>query len=442
VTFVEQYLSGNKGLIRRIFEDGGVQFRGDSGSGLCPFHDDQNPSFSANLEDSRWLCHGCGEKGDLVTFIERVYAVSTGEAIAHLKAEAGAPPLAEHKKALPATRRYSIRDADGVEVAVHVREDAENGSKTFRWERNGSIGLRGIKTADLPLFGSELAATWSLEEAVFLVEGEKAADALRDHGFQALGTVCGASTMPSQEVLKVLAGKNVILWPDNDDAGRVHMFKIAERLDTTAGLVCLTWGAEKGDDAFEYFARGGTSDELKKRCEGLPHWEPGAPEAALVSAEPVARHFPSVAWTGVFGEWRDLFAPHSEASLEFLWASFLVTAGLSFGRTVSVRNPIPLFPNFYVLLTGRTGDSHKSTMLYQARELLRAIRGDVEVISGVVSSEGIYERLSKRERTLALVYVDEFASLATVANRKGTSDIFPKLNSLYYCPGRTRSTDG
>lgn len=42
--------------------------------GLCPFHDDHNPSFGVKLTSARgvWCCHaGCG-KGDMVEFHQRL----------------------------------------------------------------------------------------------------------------------------------------------------------------------------------------------------------------------------------------------------------------------------------------------------------------------------------------------------------------------------------
>lgn len=37
--------------------------------GLCPFHDDTNPSLSVNVETGLWHCFGCGRGGDVFTFI-------------------------------------------------------------------------------------------------------------------------------------------------------------------------------------------------------------------------------------------------------------------------------------------------------------------------------------------------------------------------------------
>ncbi len=39
-----------------------------SGSGLCPFHDDHNPSFSVNDEENYWHCFTCGIGGSVIDF--------------------------------------------------------------------------------------------------------------------------------------------------------------------------------------------------------------------------------------------------------------------------------------------------------------------------------------------------------------------------------------
>ena len=113
-----------------------------------------------------------------------------------------------------------------------------------------------------------------------------------------------------------------------------------------------------------------------------------------------------------------------------------MAAGTILGRNVWRESPRPLYPNFYLLLIGQTGDSRKSTVLWLACELLRRVGEDFKELSGVVSSEGIYQALAQREETKALIYADEMRALISVAKRRGTADILPKLNSLYYCPER------
>ncbi len=43
----------------------------DNAMGLCPFHDETNPSFAINLKSGLWICHSgsCGKTGNLRTFL-------------------------------------------------------------------------------------------------------------------------------------------------------------------------------------------------------------------------------------------------------------------------------------------------------------------------------------------------------------------------------------
>jgi len=48
------------------------KLRGSGLHGHCPFHDDREPSFSANIETGLWKCHaGCGD-GNARQFAERL----------------------------------------------------------------------------------------------------------------------------------------------------------------------------------------------------------------------------------------------------------------------------------------------------------------------------------------------------------------------------------
>jgi DNA primase len=40
-------------------------------TGRCPFHEERTPSFSVNPVDKYFVCFGCGEKGDMISFVER-----------------------------------------------------------------------------------------------------------------------------------------------------------------------------------------------------------------------------------------------------------------------------------------------------------------------------------------------------------------------------------
>ena len=114
--------------------------------------------------------------------------------------------------------------------ACHVRFDPEKGKKKILWWRNGKWTLDGRSSTEAPLYGSERVRGFKPEKPILLVEGEKCVDALTSIGAQAVGSVCGASSIPSREILLMLIGRDVILLPDNDDAGRDHMKRIGQEL--------------------------------------------------------------------------------------------------------------------------------------------------------------------------------------------------------------------
>ena len=42
---------------------------GKSFTGLCPFHEEQTPSFSVNEEKQYYHCFGCGRSGNVFQFL-------------------------------------------------------------------------------------------------------------------------------------------------------------------------------------------------------------------------------------------------------------------------------------------------------------------------------------------------------------------------------------
>lgn len=57
---------------------------GSSYKGLCPFHSEKTPSFNVNEERQFYHCFGCGEKGDVIHFVERYYNLSFVESVEKL----------------------------------------------------------------------------------------------------------------------------------------------------------------------------------------------------------------------------------------------------------------------------------------------------------------------------------------------------------------------
>ncbi|WGW13382.1 DNA primase [Saxibacter everestensis] len=57
--------------------------------GLCPFHDERSPSFHVRPQVGLYHCFGCGESGDVFTFLQKIDHATFSEAVERLAAQVG-----------------------------------------------------------------------------------------------------------------------------------------------------------------------------------------------------------------------------------------------------------------------------------------------------------------------------------------------------------------
>ena len=57
--------------------------------GLCPFHDEKSPSFGINPGAGFFHCFGCGEGGDVISFVQKTEHLSFSEAVERLAQKLG-----------------------------------------------------------------------------------------------------------------------------------------------------------------------------------------------------------------------------------------------------------------------------------------------------------------------------------------------------------------
>lgn len=231
----------------------------------CPTHDDATPSFTVTLgADGKALVNckkGCTQErtiGELVR--KRLWPI---EGSASHRA-----PNQPRRRTL--TQSWPLVDpSTGDVVAHHERWDYvdrdENGElgKEFLWRdgATGKPGLNGKPVADLPLYGIELIDE-EPDELVWVVEGEKASDAANNAGLISVSLVGGASQTNFGRQLDILRERDVVLWADNDDVGRALMTRVATILPDAK--MVRPPGQLEHDDAFDYFNRGSTVDDLMK----------------------------------------------------------------------------------------------------------------------------------------------------------------------------------
>jgi DNA primase len=90
-------------------------------SGLCPFHAEKTPSFSVHATRQFYHCFGCGESGDVFTFIQKVENITFPEAVRLIAQKLGVPipkiSFSSPAEARDAQVRMALLD-------VHVRAAA------------------------------------------------------------------------------------------------------------------------------------------------------------------------------------------------------------------------------------------------------------------------------------------------------------------------------
>ena len=64
---------------------------GKAFKGLCPFHGERTPSFYVFPDKQDWHCFGCGERGDIITFVQKQQSLDFREALELLAERAGIP---------------------------------------------------------------------------------------------------------------------------------------------------------------------------------------------------------------------------------------------------------------------------------------------------------------------------------------------------------------
>ena len=99
---------------------------GTTFKGLCPFHGEKTPSFTVTPGRDSWKCFGCGEGGDIFSFVMKRDGLSFPEALKVLAAKAGVE--LDERTTREDARRARLREV--LESAIAFYHAVLTGSKT------------------------------------------------------------------------------------------------------------------------------------------------------------------------------------------------------------------------------------------------------------------------------------------------------------------------
>jgi hypothetical protein len=153
-----------------------------------------------------------------------------------------------HRKYGEPSQFWVYRSPDNAPLFAVARYETPDGKHISPWCYDGGEWHAKGYPKPRPLYGLPRLVN---DGAVLVVEGEKTADAAaRLFPENPALTWCGGASAPATADWTPLAGRAVILWPDNDDPGRKAMAQVAAillTLNCTVGMVDPTGWPEKWD---------------------------------------------------------------------------------------------------------------------------------------------------------------------------------------------------
>ncbi|BDV30692.1 DNA primase [Microbacterium terricola] len=178
--------------------------------GLCPFHDERSPSFHVRPQVGFYHCFGCGESGDVYSFLRKMDHVSFTEAVERLAGRIGFTLHYEDGGAAPETtgraRLYAANAAAAEYFRGQLSSAEADAGRRF-------LGERGFDAGAAAHFGVGYAPKgWS-----------SLRDALRAQGFSDEElTTAGLVSQGQRGVYDRFRGR--VVWPIRDVTSQVIGF--------------------------------------------------------------------------------------------------------------------------------------------------------------------------------------------------------------------------
>jgi hypothetical protein len=186
----------------------------------CPCHADDTPSLSLTPGKSGKIllhCHAGCRTADILATIGLEYQQLMGDRARSNGARDGVPGICYDYVDETGSLSYQVVRTSG----KRFRQRRPDGNGGWVWN------LRGIKPLLYRL--PDLLEAVALGKTVYVVEGEKDADRLWQHGLPATTNSGGAGKWRCSHS-EAIRGAQVVIFPDNDETGRKHAQQVEASL--------------------------------------------------------------------------------------------------------------------------------------------------------------------------------------------------------------------
>lgn len=124
-------------IVELIGQTVSLKRAGSSFKGLCPFHQDRNPSFSVTPQTGHYRCWSCGEHGDIFTWVEKTQNVTFVEALQLLAEKAGV----ELRRTRKEDKSARMNQRGAMEAALaYFRESLPKSKEATEYCRSRDLG--------------------------------------------------------------------------------------------------------------------------------------------------------------------------------------------------------------------------------------------------------------------------------------------------------------
>lgn len=245
--------------------------------------------------------------------------------------------------------------------------------------------LKGVRRVLYRL--PELKAAIAAVGIIYIAEGEKDVDALVKHGFATtcnpLGAKLNGSTWLPEHTEMLRGAASVVVIADKDETGRAHARVVATVLQGVVKSVKLIelpdCGGKAVKDAADFFAVGGTADQLLELVNATPEFVP-APEPkptklgsvvsenivdAWPALKPLPDDLPAVqrfnfdCLPGTFRPWVEDISERMQCPPDYPTVGAMVALATIIGRKVGIRpkrqDDWLIVPNLWGMAVGRPG---------------------------------------------------------------------------------------